>query len=125
MSNSQNASIEDIYTAIRKNLGRVPSAIEASTAVDPELLFEHVRSSGFAMPNEGALDAETRTLIYLAAALAGSNPACVAAMSDKIQTLGIAKDKVIEAIHITRFAMATKIIGDSEPIFRALQNKYD
>ncbi|WP_215864676.1 hypothetical protein [Acidithiobacillus concretivorus] len=33
---------------------------------------------------------------------------------------GISKDKVLETVRIVRFAMATKIIGDAEPIFDAL-----
>lgn len=75
------------------------------------------------MPAEGVLDEETRTLIYLAAALAGSSPACVQAMADKIARQGIAPAKVVETIRITRYAMATKIIGDAEPVFAALNGK--
>jgi hypothetical protein len=33
---------------------------------------------------------------------------------------GIAREKVVETIHIVRLAMATKIIGDSEAVFEAL-----
>jgi alkylhydroperoxidase/carboxymuconolactone decarboxylase family protein YurZ len=67
-----------------------------------------------------ALDEDTRTLIYLAAALAGTSPACVKAMANKIAQQGIAANKVIETVRIVRFAMATKIIGDAEPVFDAL-----
>jgi alkylhydroperoxidase/carboxymuconolactone decarboxylase family protein YurZ len=67
-----------------------------------------------------ALDDATRTLVYLAAALAGSSPACVRAMAIKIVQQGIAREKVVETIHIVRLAMATKIIGDSEAVFEAL-----
>ncbi len=44
-----------------------------------------MRSKAFGMPAEKpALDEDTRTLIYLAAALAGTSPACVKAMAHKI-----------------------------------------
>lgn len=41
-------------------------------------------------------------------------------MSNKIVQQGIAPAKVIETVHIVRLAMATKIIGDAEPVFEAL-----
>jgi alkylhydroperoxidase/carboxymuconolactone decarboxylase family protein YurZ len=113
-------SAQELLAKMRASMGRVPAAIEKSTVVDDGLIQEHVRSSMYAMPQEGALDAQTRTLIYLAAALAGSSPACVSAMADKVVQQGIPKDKVLETVHIVRFAMATKIIGDAEPVFEAL-----
>ncbi len=76
------------------------------------------------MPAQAAaLDETTRTLIYLAAALAGSSPACVQAMAHKVVQQGIAPEKVVEVIHIVRLAMATKIIGDAEPVFDALAKR--
>jgi alkylhydroperoxidase/carboxymuconolactone decarboxylase family protein YurZ len=73
------------------------------------------------MPAEQpALDEDTRMLIYLAAALAGTSPACVKAMSNKIVQQGIAPAKVVETVHIVRLAMTTKTIGDAEPVFDAM-----
>ena len=70
----------EILDMMRKNMGSVPAAIEKSVPVDPALIQEHMRSKAFAMPQENpALDEATRTLIYLAAALAGTNRACVQA----------------------------------------------
>ncbi len=111
---------QELLAMMRAGMGRVPAAIEKSTLVDDGLIQEHMRSRMYAMPLNGALTEETRTLIYLAAALAGSSPACVKAMSDKVALQGIAPDKVLETLHIVRFAMATKIIGDAEPVFDAL-----
>ena len=59
---------------MRKMMGSVPTAIEKAVKVDEGLLYEHLRSRGYAMPPEGALDEETRTLIYLASALAARQP---------------------------------------------------
>lgn len=116
----------DILEMMRKGMGQVPAAIEKSVPVDPALIQEHMRSKAFAMPSENpALDEDTRTLIYLAAALAGTSPACVKAMANKIAQQGIAADKVVETVHIVRLAMATKIIGDAEPVFDALARKPD
>ncbi len=120
MSNTTNPSARELLAKMRAGMGRVPAAIEKSTVVDESLIQEHMRSRMYAMPQEGALDEQTRVLVYLAAALAGSSPACVRAMSDKIALQGIPKDKVLETLRIVRFAMATKMIGDAEPIFDAL-----
>ncbi|WP_287787965.1 hypothetical protein [Acidiphilium sp.] len=41
-------------------------------------------------------------------------------MADRVVQQGIPAAKVLETVHIARFAMATKIIGDAEPVFDAL-----
>ncbi|MHB1565758.1 MAG: carboxymuconolactone decarboxylase family protein [Acidiferrobacter sp.] len=114
---------QDLLAKMRAGMGNVPAAIEKSILVDDGLIHEHMRSRAYAMPENGALDEQTRTLIYLAAALTGSSPACVRAMADKVVQQGISVAKVLETVHIARFAMATKIIGDSEPVFDALARK--
>jgi alkylhydroperoxidase/carboxymuconolactone decarboxylase family protein YurZ len=122
MPASTSPSAQDLLDKMRAGMGRVPAAIEKSTLVDDGLIHEHMRSRMYAMPPGGALDEQTRTLLYLAAALAGSSPACVRAMADKVVQEGISPAKVLETVHIARFAMATKIIGDAEPVFDALIN---
>jgi alkylhydroperoxidase/carboxymuconolactone decarboxylase family protein YurZ len=120
MSTEQKPTIEQVFGMMRQTMGSIPSAIEKAVAVDEGLLYEHLRSRGYAMPAEGAFDEETRTLIYLASALAASSKACVEAMANKAKMQGIAPEKVLETIRIERFALATKVIGDAEPIFAVL-----
>ncbi len=105
---------------MRKMMGSVPSAIEQAVKVEEGLLYEHLRSRGYAMPPEGALDEETRTLIYLASALAASSHACIRAMANKAKMQNIPAEKVLETVRIVRFALATKVIGEAEPVFAAL-----
>ncbi|MGC8559088.1 MAG: carboxymuconolactone decarboxylase family protein [Phycisphaerae bacterium] len=122
MDSKQPPTIEQIFAGMRKNMGAVPTAVEKLGRVAPDLVYEHMRSRAYAMPDQApALDEETRTLIYMAAALAGSSPACVRAMADKARVQGIAPGKIMETIKIVRFAMATRIIGDAEPIFAAIE----
>ena len=123
MTKQPTKAAQDLLDKMRAGMGRAPAAIEKSTLVDDGLIQEHMRSRMYAMPQGGALDEETRTLIYLAAALAGSSAACVRAMSDKISMQGIDAGKVMETLRIVRFAMATKVIGDAEPVFDALMTK--
>ncbi|UTV80901.1 carboxymuconolactone decarboxylase family protein [Acidithiobacillus sp. YTS05] len=120
MSDTSRPSPEQILAGMRQAMGRAPSAIEKSVAADADLIHEHMRSRAFAMPAEGALDDETRTLIYLAAALAGSSHACIQAMADKVAQQKIPAAKVVETVRIARYAMATKVIGDAEPVFAVL-----
>lgn len=65
------------------------------------------------------MDEETRTLIYLATALAASSHACVEAMANKAGVQGILAAKLLETLRIARFALATRAIGDAEPLFDA------
>ncbi len=122
-SSKQPPTLEQIFAGMRKALGAIPTAVEKLSRVEPAMVYEHLRSRAYAMPDvKPALDEETRTLIYMAAALAGSSPACVRAMADKARVQGISHEKIMETVKIVRFAMATRVIGDAEPIFAALEN---
>jgi alkylhydroperoxidase/carboxymuconolactone decarboxylase family protein YurZ len=121
MNTEQKPTVEQVFGMMRQMMGSIPSAIEKATAVDEGLLYEHLRSRAYAMPQVGALDEETRTLIYLASALAASSKACIQAMANKAKMQGIAPEKVLETVRIVRFALATKIVGDAEPVFEALK----
>ena len=121
MNATQKPTPDEIFGMMRKTMGAVPSAIEKAAKVDEGLLYEHLRSRQYAMPPEGALDEETRTLIYLASALAAGSAACIQAMAKKAKMQGIPAAKILETLHIVRFALATKVIGEAEPVFDALR----
>jgi alkylhydroperoxidase/carboxymuconolactone decarboxylase family protein YurZ len=104
-------------------MGTIPDAIQKAAGVDEGLVYEHLRSRSYAMPAEKpVLDEETRTLIYLAAALAASSHACVEAMANKAKVQGIPAEKLLETLRIVRFALATRVIGDAEPLFSAMDS---
>lgn len=110
--------IQQILDQMAAAMGEAPPAIEKAGTADPAMVYEQARSSAFAMPPEGgALDPDARTLIYLAVALATSNHACTIAMLNKARRQGIATAKLIEAFHIARYAMATQVVGNAEPLF--------
>ncbi len=90
MTNDRKPTLEEIFTMMRKSMGAIPGATQKAAVVDESLVYEHLRSRAYAMPEEKpALDEETRTLIYLAAALASSSHACVEAMVNKAKVQGI------------------------------------
>lgn len=122
MNSTQKPTVDEVFGMMRKMMGAVPSAIEKAAKVDEGLLYEHLRSRQYAMPPEGALDDETRTLIYLASALAAGSAACIQAMANKAKVQGIPAAKILEILHIVRFALATKVIGEAEPVFEALRD---
>jgi len=121
MNSEQRPTVDQVFSMMLKSMGSIPSAIEKATQVDEEVLYEHLRSKGYAMPAEGALDEETRTLIYLASALAASSKACIQAMANKARMQRIAPEKILETVRIVRFALATKVLGDAEPVFEEVQ----
>ena len=121
MNATQQPTVEEIFGMMQKMMGAVPSSIEKAAKVDGGLLYEHLRSRQYAMPPEGALDDETRTLLYLASALAAGSAACIQAMANKAKMQGIPAAKILETVHIVRFALATKVIGEAEPVFDALR----
>ncbi len=115
---AQIPNADQIVTQMRETLGEVPVAMEKSLGADPDLVIEHARSKQWAMPAEGgALDEQTRTLVYLAVALATSNHECTKAMVAKARSQGLSSAKLLEAFHIARFAQATAVLGNAEALF--------
>ena len=122
MNSTQKPTVDEVFGMMRKMMGAIPSSIEKAAKVDEGLLYEHLRSRQYAMPPDGALDEETRTLLYLASALAAGSAACIQAMANKAKMQGIPAAKILETLHIVRFALATKVIGEAEPVFEALRD---
>ena len=56
----------------------------------------------------------------LASALAAGSQACIQAMANKAKMQNIPSAKVLETVRIVRFALATKVLGEAEPVFAAL-----
>ena len=122
MKTNAQSEMKRILDHIRQALGQVPSAVEKLARVDPGMIHEHLRSQAYAMPSEApALDDETRTLIYLAAALASSSQPCVRATIDKARIQRIPREKIMETVHIVRFAAASKVVSDAESVFEYLE----
>lgn len=123
MTNDRKPTLEEVFTMMCKSMGTIPDAIQKAATVDESLVHEHLRSRAYAMPTEKpALDEEARTLIYLAAALAASSQACVEAMANKAKVQGIPAEKLLETLRIVRFALATRVIGDAEPLFGVMDS---
>ena len=117
---------EQILAGMTASLnGTVPAAARLAGRVAPDVLARHAQDSGFAMPKDGsgALSDETRTLIYLAVALATGSRACVEAMTDKARAQGIDAAKLLEAFKIARFAEATRVLGNAEPLLARLADQ--
>ena len=122
MQPNQFPTTGQILAMMEEQLGPegVPQVMRHAARVMPEMLAEHVRGKMFAMPPEdGALDDETRTLIYLGAALASSSHECVKAMSALAVRQGIAREKLLETFKIARLAVASGMIGNAEPLLAA------
>jgi alkylhydroperoxidase/carboxymuconolactone decarboxylase family protein YurZ len=114
---------EQILSMMREAMdGKLPRAIELAGEVFPEMVAEHAHSSAFALPQNGALEAETRTLIYLGVALATGSKACIEAMMNKAKMQKIPKEKILETFKIARYAEATRVLGNAEIVFEHLKN---
>jgi alkylhydroperoxidase/carboxymuconolactone decarboxylase family protein YurZ len=115
-------TVEQVLANMAAGLdGHVPAAVTHAARVIPELVVRHAQDSAFAMPRPtGALTEETRTLIYLGIALATGSAPCVQAMTDKAHTLGIESDKLLETFKLARFAEASRVLGNAEPLLAAL-----
>lgn len=113
---------QDVLNNMRRKMGgQAPRAIELAADALPEMVLEQARSSAFAMPPEGgALDEQTRTLIYLGIALATGSQACVEAMLNKAGALGIDKPRLLETFKIARYAEATRVVGNAEHFFERM-----
>lgn len=117
-------TLDQVLTGMSAALGgHLPRMVELAATVLPELVFKHAQDSGFAMPKEGgALTEETRTILLLGIALAtGSH--CVENLVNKAQTQGIDDAKILETVKIARFAEATRVFNNAEPVLAKLARK--
>lgn len=123
MNDQNKMTVEQIISMMSAAMnGVVPNAIQLASTVMPELVFEQAHSNKFAMPEtNGALDPETRTLIYLGIALATNSSACIEAMMNKAKVQSITKAKILETVKIARFAEATRVVGNAEIVFDHLK----
>ena len=123
MDNQNKPTADQIINMMSTAMGgKLPNAIVLASEIMPEMVVEHARSNEFAMPKEnGALDAETRTLIYLGIALATNSNACIEAMMNKAKIQDISKEKILETVKIARFAEATRVVGNSEIVLKHLK----
>ncbi|MDA8438458.1 MAG: carboxymuconolactone decarboxylase family protein [Propionibacterium sp.] len=124
MTNPAAPTVEQVVANITRSLnGQLPPAIQHAVTVMPEMVLRHAQDSAFAMPAEGgALSNETRTLIYLGIALATGSRACIEAMTNKAQGLGIESAKLLETFRIARYAEATRVLGNAEILFAKLND---
>ena len=127
METKQQPTVKQIMDGMAQAMnGRLPKSLQLAATVFPEMVLEHARNNMFAMPPEGgALDDETRVLIYLGAALATGSTACVNAMMDKARTAEISKEKILETFKIARFAEATRVFGNAEDMFEHLLDEWE
>ncbi len=122
----QQPTLEQIMQGMAQAMNnKLPESLKLAAEVYPEMVFEHTRNNMFAMPPEGgALDDETRTLIYLGVAVATGSDACVEAMMNKAKTAGIPKEKILETFKIARFAEATRVFGNAEILLKHLKEEW-
>lgn len=124
---TEQPTVEQILIGMSANLnGSIPMTIQLATTVMPDIIQRHVQDSGYAMPKgegAGALDEQTRTLIYLGIALATGSTSCIESMTNKAQALGISTDKLLGTFKIARFAEATRVLANAETLFAKLDSK--
>lgn len=112
---------EQVPKAMQANLGEgLPEAIPLLAEKAPGLLLEHGRNWTFAMPEKGALDEKTRTLILLGIALATGSASCVKAMAHRAKRLGIPKEALLETLKIARQAQVNAVLGHTTPLLEVL-----
>jgi len=115
-------TVEQVLAGMSASLGgnSVPPMVQLAAQVMPDMVFKHAQDSGFAMPKEGgALAEETRTLLLLGIALAtGSH--CVENLMNKAKAQKIDDAKILETFKIARFAEATRVFNNAEPLFARL-----
>ena len=101
MNTEQQPTIEQVFGMRLKTMGSVPPVIEKAVAVNGGLLYEHLRSRAYAVPAAAATSAFRRWR---------TKPRC-----------GASRLRRYSKVCTVRFAVATKVLGDSEPVFEALQ----
>ena len=56
-------------------------------------------------------------------ALSTSNLACTPVMIDKARIQSIEDETLPEALHLARYAVATRVVGEGEPVFDPINER--
>lgn len=123
MSN-QMPTVEQILRMMSQKLGgeeNIPDAIKYAKEIAPELIIDVALSSKNSVGDESSpFDPKTRTLIFLAAALAMKDEECVKTQVKAALNMGATKEELISVIKIVKHASNSGIIGAATPILKAL-----
>jgi len=118
---TQKPTVEQILSKMKGSMnGKLPNVIKLASNKMPEMLYKQIRSKMFAMPENGALENETRTLIYLGIAIATGSTTCIKAMLNKAKAQNISNDKLIETFKIARYAESSRVMGNAELLFEEI-----
>jgi alkylhydroperoxidase/carboxymuconolactone decarboxylase family protein YurZ len=108
----------------KMGMNNVPAAMLFAKDVAPELVLQVAMSSKESVGDEQSpLDEKTRTLIYLASALATHDDECVKATLASALSIGVNKAELISVIKIVRHAANNGAVGAATPILQALAMK--
>jgi alkylhydroperoxidase/carboxymuconolactone decarboxylase family protein YurZ len=120
----QNPSVDEILSFMAKKLGgqeNIPNAIRYAKVCAPELIYHVAFSSKNSVGDENSpFDEKTRTLIFLAVALAMKDTECIKTQLNAALTLGATKEELIAIIKIVKHAAHSSVIGFAEPILESL-----
>ena len=124
--NKQQPTPEQVIARMKQMMnGQVPRTVRNATKVMPEMVVRQAVDRAFAMPPEGALDEPTRTMIYLAVALAAGSEGCIEAMMNKARAENISKGKLLEVYKIVRFAEASRVFAGAADMFAKLEAEWE
>jgi len=113
---------EQMVSAMKEKFGEgMPKSIEYIAELFPDSLAVQRASSADSMydPNS-PFEQKTKTLIYLSAALATNNQACIKAQFNAALSQGATKEEIIAVIKIVRHAASSGTYGNAEYILENL-----
>jgi len=116
-------SAEQIIAGMSAKMGagQVPAAMRAAVTVAPELVQQVAASSQQSVGDESSpLDAKTRALVFMAAALAAHDDECIKATLASALAQGITAAEMVAVIKIVRHSANNGVLGAATPILEAL-----
>ncbi|WP_353663153.1 carboxymuconolactone decarboxylase family protein [Hydrogenimonas sp. SS33] len=112
---------EQVKGMMKERFGEVPEAIENASKVDEALLVEQAVSSKLSMMSEkNALDPKTSTLVFLAAAIAMGDDACVRVNTAALKKMGARNEEILSVVRIVRHAAASIAVDRANGVFETL-----
>ena len=118
----QTPTPEMVEKMMLEKFGEVPGSIEAAKVVDPSFLVEQTMSAKMGtMSDKNALDPETTTMIFLAAALATGSDECIEVNTSALLKMGASKEEILSVVRIVRHAAFSKVVGDAKTVFDLLR----
>ena len=115
----QSPTAEQVLAKMTSEMGKTPEVMAMLAKIKPGMVVEQARSKCFANEDSSIPD-KYRQLISIATVAGSGSPSCLKTQMGQALRAGITPIEIVDALVVTRFALASTVFSNSVEGLRAL-----